>query len=597
MKILSICESHEAAASVMINGELICAAAQERFNRLKNDIGFPAKAVEFCLQFTGLSGADFDLIVLPSEIVNYSHLQFKREALFSIDDWLKEMHQFWKPKIYEGKNPDYAQIFEDDPKFHNTSSYDFARLKQMDGDPLVNFSKERVRVISEFLDVPSEKITFVTHEHAHAYYAYFGSQLRGEALIFTAEGGGEYANGTVWRADENMNLEELSHTRENHLGHIYRFITLLLGMKPNQHEYKVMGLAAYANVKEVERSYEKLQDILDVRGLDVVAKQMPKDLYFAIRDMLEGHRFDGIAGAVQQFTEEILCKWIGSVAEKIQVGKICFSGGVAQNIKACKAISELPTVDEFAVNPIAGDGSLSIGAAYVAMSQYCNEHGLDKGIIKPVENIYLGPEYSASEIEESVERAKLKTAFKIILKPSVDWVVKALVADKVVARIAGRMEFGQRALGNRSILANPSNPMNLQKINSKIKFRDFWMPFTPTILAEREADYIINPKGLSSSFMTMAYDSTDLARKDLIAALHPADYTIRPQILKSEDNPAYYELISAFEAETGIGGLLNTSLNLHGEPIVCSPDDAIHTFLNSDLDILLFDGVLAVVRA
>ena len=596
MKILAICDSHEAAASVMVDGEIICAAAEERFSRLKADLGFPPKAIDFCLRFTGLRGKDFDVIVLPSKFLNYNITRFKRETLFTTEDWLKEMYQYWEPKLYHGETPDYVEIFRDDPRFKDTSPYDFEKVKNSEGDLHDNFFKERVRVISEYLDVPAEKISHVTHEHAHAYYAYFGSPIRGEALVFTAEGGGEYSNGTVWQADEYMNLTQLSHTKDNHLGHLYRFITLLLGMKPNQHEYKVMGLAPYANEKEVEKSYKKLCNFLDVDGMNVVIKEKPTDLYIAVRKMLEGHRFDGIAGAAQRVTEEILSKWMGSVSGKMGINKLCFSGGVAQNIKACKTISELSSVEELAVNPISGDGSLSIGAAYIMMSRYCDKKRIDKTIIKPIENIYLGPEYSHSEIKNSVGRNDLQSRFRIIELPNHDWIVTCLTSDKIVARMSGRMEFGQRALGNRSIIANPSNAMNIQKINRQIKFRDFWMPFTPTILEEREGDYIKNPKKLMSPYMTMAFDSTDLARNELIAALHPADYTVRPQILRREANPEYYNLLKSFESKTGVGGLLNTSLNLHGEPMVCSPDDAIQTFINSDLDVLLFDDVLAIER-
>lgn len=596
MKILAICDSHEAAACVMVDGEIVCAAAQERFTRLKGDMGFPDKSIDFCLQYTGFKGGDFDTIVLPSRFLNYNIIRFKREALFSTDDWLKEMYQYWQPRVYQGKEPDYVDVFKDDPKFNYGGLYDFDKVLHMEGDLNDNFFQERVRVISEYLDVPSSRISYVTHEHAHAYYAYFGSPIRSSALIFTAEGGGEYSNGTVWRADEHSGLMELSHTRENHLGHLWRFITLLLGMKPNQHEYKVMGLAPYANIKETEKVYNKICNFLDVNGMNVVVKEKPKDLYIAVRELLEGCRFDGIAGAVQQFSEEILCRWIGNVAQTEGIGKICFSGGVAQNIKACKAVSELEGLEEIIVNPIAGDGSLPIGAAYIMMNRYCEEHGVDKSVIKPLRNVYLGPSFSGPDFDRAIDRSDLKSRFRIIETPSQDWVVDSLVADKVIARISGRMEFGQRALGNRSILANPSNPHNIQKINRKIKFRDFWMPFTPTILAERAPDYIINPKKLRSPFMTMAFDSTALARDELPAALHPADYTVRPQILDRASNPEYYDLIQSFQSRTGVGGLLNTSLNLHGEPMVCSPEDAVHTFLNSDLDILLFHEHAAIVR-
>ncbi|MDY7034774.1 MAG: carbamoyltransferase N-terminal domain-containing protein, partial [Thermodesulfobacteriota bacterium] len=174
MKILAICDSHEAAASVMVDGEIICAAAEERFSRLKADLGFPPKAIDFCLRFTGLRGKDFDVIVLPSKFLNYNITRFKRETLFTTDDWLKEMYQYWEPKLYHGETPDYVEIFRDDPRFKDTSPYDFEKVKNSEGDLHDNFFKERVRVISEYLDVPAEKISHVTHEHAHAYYAYFG---------------------------------------------------------------------------------------------------------------------------------------------------------------------------------------------------------------------------------------------------------------------------------------------------------------------------------------------------------------------------------------------------------------------------------------
>jgi carbamoyltransferase len=163
-------------------------------------------------------------------------------------------------------------------------------------------------------------------------------------------------------------------------------------------------------------------------------------------------------------------------------------------------------------------------------------------------------------------------------------IARLLTEGKIIARCAGRMEFGLRALGNRTIMADPRDYRIVRKINEAIKFRDFWMPFTPTILAERESDYIVNPKNLSSPFMTMAFDSTELAQKELIAALHPADLTVRPQILLEEKNPGYYSIIKEFEKLTGVGGILNTSFNLHGYPIVLGPEQAIFTLENSELD-------------
>ena len=211
----------------------------------------------------------------------------------------------------------------------------------------------------------------------------------------------------------------------------------------------------------------------------------------------------------------------------------------------------------------------------------------------PLTNIYLGPKYNKKQIKNAVE--KFKDKYFIQKNVSIKDVAEFLAEGYVIARFDGRMEFGARALGNRSILGNPSKMEVVKKINSQVKSRDFWMPFTATILDTRVIDYIKNPKGISCPFMTIAFDSTDLAREHLKAAMHPYDYTVRPQILFKKNNPGYYQLIKEFENITGIGSLLNTSFNLHGDPVVCSPQDALHTFENSKLD-MLFIGEMLIKR-
>ena len=207
---------------------------------------------------------------------------------------------------------------------------------------------------------------------------------------------------------------------------------------------------------------------------------------------------------------------------------------------------------------------------------------------------YHGPPIDDS-LNNIIHKLNLEKDFVIKNNISNLEIAEFLKNDLIIGRCNGRAEFGPRALGNRSILANPSNIKNVTKINNKIKYRDFWMPFTPSILLERVSDYIKNPKNLPSPFMTIAFDSTELARKDLVAAIHPADYTIRPQFVDKQSNPGYYDLIKKFEGLTGIGGLLNTSMNLHGEPIVTNSSDAIHTLINSELDILVINKT-AIIR-
>jgi carbamoyltransferase len=444
----------------------------------------------------------------------------------------------------------------------------------------------RVRTVSTLLGLPPEKIKTVTHEDCHTFYAYFASQFRGQVLALTAEGIGDYSNGTVSLFSE-AGRQELATTRDNHIGHIYQYITLLLGMKPAQHEYKVMGLAPYANAKELEKSYRVFESILKVDGLKIVFDQKPQDLYFHFRDRLEGHRFDGIAGALQKFTETLLSTWTKNCIAATGMERVCLSGGVAQNIKAAKGLMEIPELKDIFICPAAGDTSLPIGACYFGMWEHLLAHNLPLETLKPLDNIYLGPEFSDDEISEALATHRVDSTYRVSKGVSPEVIARKLADGKIIARCCGRMEFGLRALGNRSILADPRRPETVRLINDAIKFRDFWMPFTPTILAEREADYIVNPKGVSSPYMTMAFDSTARAQRELIAALHPADLTARPQVLEERRNPEYFAIIKAFERLTGVGGVLNTSFNLHGDPIVLGPRQALFTFENSAIDALI----------
>ena len=264
-----------------------------------------------------------------------------------------------------------------------------------------------------------------------------------------------------------------------------------------------------------------------------------------------------------------------------------FSGGLSMNVKANKTIAELPGIGVLHIAPSGGDESLAIGAAYVV-----SQHAGIK--LRPLRHNYLGHSPTSQEALDACSKIRKDSDFAIIESPDVETIADLLAQGKVLGRCIGGMEFGARALGNRSILCNPSKSENLKLINEKIKFRDFWMPFTPSILAERATDYLVNPKGLAAKYMTLAFDSTDLGKDHLKAAIHPADATVRPQLVESEVNPEYHELISAFEKRTGIGALLNTSLNLHGSPIVCTAEDAIETLLKSGLDGMILPSILVL---
>ena len=253
-------------------------------------------------------------------------------------------------------------------------------------------------------------------------------------------------------------------------------------------------------------------------------------------------------------------------------------GGVFMNVKANMVLKDLPGVEHFAVCPSAADESTAIGAAYDGYERLTGKQ------LCPLDTIYLGPEYSEGEIEQAIDRLAVAERCRVERPDDIDRATaELLVEGEIVARFQGRMEFGARALGNRSILAHPSDPEIVPVINHQIKQRDFWMPFAPTILDEFQDRYIVNPGRIPSPHMMIAFETTPQAQSELRAAIHPFDKTARPQLLREADNPDYHRLIRIFQERTGIGAVLNTSFNLHGEPIVCSPDDAFETFFNSGL--------------
>jgi carbamoyltransferase len=253
------------------------------------------------------------------------------------------------------------------------------------------------------------------------------------------------------------------------------------------------------------------------------------------------------------------------------------------NVKANMLIADESWLGDLFVFPSCGDESNAVGAAYLGYLDLCAEAGV-KAAPKPFGPAYLGPDIRESEIEAVIKGRDLASRYRVSEHAAIEEkIAELLVSDGVVARCAGRMEFGARALGNRSILANPSDHKVVDLINRMIKSRDFWMPFAPTVLRERESDYLVNPKSLASPYMMLAFPTNAKRRDEIVAAIHPQDGTARAHILDEAWNPGYYRVIREFERRTGIGAVLNTSFNLHGEPLVSSPEDAVDTFERSGL--------------
>src|SRR3989442_381393 len=296
-----------------------------------------------------------------------------------------------------------------------------------------------------------------------------------------------------------------------------------------------------------------------------------------------GLRFDAIAGGAQRLLEEALLSWTRLVRRRYGGDRLALGGGVFMNVKANMRLAEEEGLRDLFVFPSCGDESNAIGAAYLGYLELCRRRGTP-ATPRPFGPAYLGPGFDDREVEALIRVRDLASRYRVSEQERIEEKIAELLAtDGVVARCAGRMEFGARALGNRSILANPSDRRVVTLINRMIKNRDFWMPFAPTVLHERETDYLVNPKGLASPYMMLAFPTNPKGRDEIVAAVHPQDGTARAHILDEAWNPGYYRVIREFERRTGIGAVLNTSFNLHGEPPVCSPADAVDTFERSGL--------------
>lgn len=594
MVVLGINEDHTATAAILKNGKVLACASEERYSRAKNDIGYPMKAIDSVINATGISVNEIDYVAYAGYYSDPVQMRIKRTTLFKISDYIREMHEYWKPVLLENRESDFFDRLINQDRFKNPSGsyYDFSFMNFNEKDKWGElFNKERVSTVTSHLGITPDKVRFIDHHKGHAYYAYYASpgNHTGKAAIVTADGWGDGCNATISVA-ENGIIKEIHRTPMCNMARMYRWATLLLGMKPNEHEYKVMGLAPYAKDYIREPAYKIYKETLVVDGLDFKWNKKPSDMYFYFKDKFEGVRFDGIAAGIQFWLEDLLTEWINNIMKYTGADVLYYSGGLSMNVKANKIIASLPAVKDFYVPPSGGDESLAIGAAYV-LSKELGENPY------PLEDVYLGYNVSEDEAKEVAQPFRNNPSYLIADSPENDFIADLLIQGKALGRCVGKMEFGARSLGNRAILCDPSKFENIRIINEKIKFRDFWMPFTPSILAERANDYIVNPKNIMAEYMTIAFDSTPLARQHIKAASHPYDFTIRPQIVRPEINQEYYNIVKAFEKKTGIGALLNTSLNLHGDPIVCTAADAMDTLIRSGLDGMIFPGLLILKKS
>ena len=542
--------------TVYKNGEILFAASEERYSGRKNDPAFPVSAIRDSLARCRLSQDNIEKVVLVSTAMSPEQFLVSKECTFSIEDYFREQKDFYKPRIFEGKDVEYLEIFKEKIDQRYADLYEM--ICQRKDEPKSKIWNEwRITKVSKLLGIEDSRVVIVNHEKAHAAYGYYGSPVRGEdVLVVTFDGYGDEAHALIGSVADGR-IHAVHRYKNYNIGRIYRFITLLLGMKPNEHEYKVMGLAPYAT----EYTYRKALAIfsqayrLNEDG-EVIIDSALRDHFYYFKEKFEACRFDGIGGALQIFTEQMNCSLVKFWLDKLGKKRVVLGGGVSLNIKANMEIGKLDGVEDMFVVGSGGDESLCIAGIY----SYLDELGRGSEI-KPLASLYLGGDVESQEVDDAVSRLRKEVDIEV-LDATAKNVAAALAQGNIVGRVAGRMEFGARALGNRSILADPRSPEVIKKINYQIKNRDFWMPFTPSMLPTAAARYLVNPKGYKYPYMSVACETTCDGRRALAGALHPADQTARPQIVDPAINPYYFELITEFEELTGVGALLNTSLNL-----------------------------------
>lgn len=558
MKILGINDQHNASAALIEDGVVTAAVQEERLSRIKNHFCFPHGSIRWVLDYTGTRPEDVDAVAIATHEIT---APFHREQLLA---------------HYE--------------RLHSPKTQIRRLLKET---PAMNYvqRKRREERLTEAREAgfPVERVTFVDHHTAHAAAAYHGSPWKQEkVLVLTVDGEGDGLSASA-RIGQGGNLSapiaEIS--SKDSLGAIYSMITFIMGMVPLEHEYKLMGLAPYAPESGAERSYEAFKDVLrfeEPQGLGWRRNRGVPDLFYSyryFRERLRNHRFDWIAAGLQRFTEEHLVEWVRRAIRQTDIRLVALGGGVFMNVKANQLIYEMPEVDELFIFPSCGDETNSMGAAWQLYAEHLQRTGSDRRV-PAIKDVYWCPPIDEAEIEKLLPALRAE-GYQVERHDDIEQVVADLLVDgQVVARAKGRAAFGARALGNRSILADPTRKDVVRIINDMIKNRDFWMPFAPSMLAEESDDYVVNPKKMDAPYMIITFDTTERA-EDFPAGIQPYDRTARPQFVHRERNADYHRLIERFFERTGRAVLLNTSFNLHGHPIVNSAADAVSVLRNSGL--------------
>ncbi len=563
---------HDSSAALVQDGVLTAAAEEERFSRLKHDSGFPKLAAEFCLKQTGLTIDDVDFVVFYEK----PFVKFERMLLSAMATF-----------------PRSAAVFRESMQRWVT---DKLWIKSL---------------MSRQLKVPGAKILFCDHHMSHAASSFFTSSF-GEAAILTIDGAGEWSTATMGIGRDNK-IEIFKEMRFPHsLGLLYSAFTAYCGFEINEGEYKLMGMHPYGKPQFVDKIYE-LIDVAEDGSLwhdmKYFAYHFSRDTTLTdafcdhfgrpARDPKLGDKsldpfYCDMAASIQRVTEEILLKMVGYLHAETGCKNLCMAGGVALNSVANYKLLRRGPFEDLYIHPAPGDDGGAVGAAYWAYN-----HLLDQPRGPELIHAHLGTEYSDDEIRAFLERHDIAYEYIEDDEEFYDFVAQRLADGYVAGWFRGRFEWGPRALGSRSIIADPRKPEMKEKLNAKIKFREAFRPFAPSVLEERANEYFDIPEAerhIPARFMLYVTPVREEKRSVLPAITHE-DGSGRLQTVFKDINPPYHRVIERFGEITGVPVIMNTSFNLKGEPIVEDPSHAFNTFSLSGMDYLFMNNFIVKADA
>src|SRR5678815_1029768 len=602
MKVLGLSPlDKDSTVSLMEDGRMLYAAAEERFTRVKLQSGFPWHALEDALQATGTTVEEIDCVTYPflpwEEEARLFQRNLSNEREFLEETRSTQMSELLRQAASRRPGIDPVRVGTREPNermdkgLAKTIAY---RLLASDsvisrnvakrgseewGRTATAFHKQwHDELESSLLELGlGGKLKRVDHHLSHAANAYYTSGFS-DALIVTLDGYGSGLAGSI-SVGRDGQIERLHGVEFPHsLGTFYESVTSGLGMQPSRHEGKVVGLAAYGDtgvLRDVLLARFSIEDG-NFRILE------SNNVYFARMLATQFPKID-VAAAYQQVLEFIATRYVAHYLRQTGLRHLVLSGGVVANVKLNQRLRELPGVDRLFVHPNMGDGGCGTGAALLAFNG-------NSARSEPIADVFWGPCYDETQIADALRRAQLPFDRYTPIEPKV---AQLIAEGKVVARFDGRMEYGPRALGNRSILYHAREPEVNQWLNQRLGRTEF-MPFAPATLYEYRNDCYRNIDGAdyAAQFMTVTFDCTGRMKRESPAAVH-VDGTARPQLVTPASNPSFYRIISEYHRLTGIPSVINTSFNMHEEPIVCTPDDAIRAFLQGNLEYLAIGNFLA----